>query len=469
MSNNSTVKKRLLTDETGHRIADALEIIANVRGKILTDFATLQAVLRQGDIEQYIAVGDQIVVEKLASVSATSSNSGLTVAINADTFEEAEGEAANRQYEFEFDGIAWHTDGTIVSLATYGITVTGTPAEGDLIVVTETATELVFDVLGIDYDTPSNQALTHSLTLGLHDIATYGTIPFSPKQAFYYAEQAIPANTVCSFNYPTGISTWGQVVANEKYYFTPTAEIPAGSQLVFSGDIYSAKPTTMNVQVFANASTTTVAATYPISASGTETLDLGALDGAHCNHYQRCAYGANRWDNSINRMWLNSKAAGAASGIASWYAPAGIYSRPVSSTLAGFLHGVDPSFLKVLGAVKKRTSFNTVCDGGSYADTDEVVFLQSMTEVFGTKNNGVAESSFGTDGVIKEAAYPYWAARNTDQDRIKYQGTTARYWWLRTPLPSSSNYERNVSSSGALSNYHYASNAYGVVPACVIV
>ena len=468
MSNNSTVQKRLLTDETGHRIADALEIMANVRSRILTDFSTLQTVLRQGDIEEYISVGDQISVEKLASLAVSSSNSGLTVTVNADTFEEAEGEAANRQYEFEYDGIAWHTDGTIVSLATYGITVTGTPAEGDLIVVTETASELVFDVLAIDYDTPSNPNLTHSLTLGLHDIASYGAIQFSPKQAFYYAAEAIPANTVCSFSYPTGISAWGQVVAGETYYFTPTAEIPAGAQLVFSGDIYSAKPSTMNVQVFANASTTTVSATYPITASGTATKDLGALNGTDCNHYQRCAYGANRWDYSISRMWLNSKAKGAASGVASWYTPQGIYARPVSSTLDGWLHGIDPSFVKVLGAVKKRTSITPFGDAGGYQDTDETVFLQSMTEVFGSKNNSVAETSFGTDGTIKEVAYPYWAARNTNEDRIKYQGTTARNWWLRTPFPSYSNNERSVGSSGALGNYN-ASNSIGLVPACVIV
>jgi len=68
------------------------------------------------------------------------------------------------------------------------------------------------------------------------------------------------------------------VSAGEVYYFTPTAEIPVGAQLVFSGDIYSAKPTTMNVQVFTNGSDIDADATYSIANTGTEDLDLVVLE-----------------------------------------------------------------------------------------------------------------------------------------------------------------------------------------------
>jgi len=467
---------------SGARQTEQTELLKNIAGGVLQiaintggastfkTFADLQHILREGLIDKYLKVGDQLIVDRLSSLSATFSGTGITaVSVDADTFEAAEGEAANRVYEFEFDGLAWKTDGNIVSLLTYGITVTGTPAEGDLIVVTETAAEQVFDVIGIDYDTPANSQYTHSLTLQTHDVVSYGEIPFSPKQAFYKVTEAIAANTVCKFSYPTGISAWGQVSAGEVYYFTPTAEIPVGAQLVFSGDIYSAKPTTMNVQVFTNGSDIDADATYSIANTGTEDLDLGPLDGEHCNHYQRCAYGANRFDWSISRQWGRSDAAGAGSGaVASWYAPVGPYDRPVVTTKTGFLHGIDPAFKAVLGAVKKRTAITPVGDVGGYKDTEETVFLLSQSEVFGSANNSVWETSFGTNNTIKQEAYPYWAARNTNADRIKYQGSTARRWWLRSPNPSYANYERFVFSDGSLSSY-YALNSYGLAPACVIV
>ncbi|MBQ7852521.1 MAG: hypothetical protein IJ342_06585, partial [Muribaculaceae bacterium] len=93
----------------------------------------------------------------------------------------------------------------------------------------------------------------------------------------------------------------------------------------------------------------------------------------------------------------------------------------------------------------------------TYDVTYDKVFLQSMTEVFGGVNNGVAE---GTQ-------LEYWVGA-TNEDRIKYENNTARYWWLRSPFPSVANYVRCVNTSGALDNGS-AYGAYGVVPACCII
>jgi hypothetical protein len=54
--------------------------------------------------------------------------------------------------------------------------------------------------------------------------------------------------------------------------------------------------------------------------------------------------------------------------------------------------------------------------------------------------------------------------------RIKYLGTTARYWWLRSPNPNASNANNsyNVSPAGVLDNNN-AYNANAAVPDCVKV
>ena len=80
------------------------------------------------------------------------------------------------------------------------------------------------------------------------------------------------------------------------------------------------------------------------------------------------------------------------------------------------------------------------------------MWLASMTEVYGSNNNNVAEGS----------QFEYWKD-TTNAAKIKYQGSTARNWWLRGPYPGNANNVRNVNTSGALNNNN-ANNANGFVP-----
>ena len=80
-----------------------------------------------------------------------------------------------------------------------------------------------------------------------------------------------------------------------------------------------------------------------------------------------------------------------------------------------------------------------------------------MTELGLGNNDGVAEGS----------TFKYWLNNNAQADRIKYEGTTARYWWLRSPYPWSAIHVRYVVPSGGL-YYYDAYYSIGVVPACVL-
>ena len=133
---------------------------------------------------------------------------------------------------------------------------------------------------------------------------------------------------------------------------------------------------------------------------------------------------------------------------------------PVRSTLPGFLHGLDPAFRAIIQKVRKRTA-KCIADGSGYEDTEELIFEPSMTELGYGKNNNISETAAKADGTLKtELAWDMFIGAS-NEDRIRYQNGTARYYWLRSPYPSNASNERFVYPSGALNNYH-AHDASGV-------
>lgn len=71
-----------------------------------------------------------------ASAAAATAGTGITGAtVVADTFSTAVSATAGT-YVFSYDGSKWVKDSTEATLATYGISVSGTPASGDTITVT---------------------------------------------------------------------------------------------------------------------------------------------------------------------------------------------------------------------------------------------------------------------------------------------------------------------------------------------
>ena len=84
-----------------------------------------------------------------------------------------------------------------------------------------------------------------------------------------------------------------------------------------------------------------------------------------------------------------------------------------------------------------------------------------MTELGYGKNNNISETAAKADGTLKtELAWDMFIGAS-NEDRIRYQNGTARYYWLRSPNPSVANNERYVGPSGAL-HIDYASSTNGV-------
>lgn len=440
--------------------------------------AQIQARTRNHTIGAYLQPGDQIKVPKESGVYATVLGTITAATVDEDTFIAAIGHSDNAAYEFIYDGAAWHIYGATVELANYGITPTGTPATDDTIVVHVSANYVIFETLGIGKDVPVNPNLDNSISFLTRDVQTYGSIARCATQALATVTSAIASGEKayvkgdhCAYD--------GSTTEDGNFGFVAPGDVPVGAKIRHS--TIGKSQTTYAKSNVIGGKFTIYAADYSVLYDNVETIedDTGALLGTvttndpqylengtagHANFTQRNQYGSNRAAHAAHQKWLNSDAAGAGSGeIASWWTPSDEFDMPIKSTLPGWLHGLDPEFRSCLAKVWKRTA-KSIADGYSYEDTQELVWVPSMTEVgFGNNNSVVETSPKGSAGDPNFTVYPlYDGASNAD--RIKYLSNTARYWFLRSPYPSFAHYVRSVVTDGSLSYYGgFASSSGGAV------
>ena len=487
---------KLLTDETFRTQMEILNknlsrLTGYVNGADITTFAQVSEYVREGIASTLFSVGDQFETEKVKNITATVGNSsGITAAtVDMPKFIEKLGIVKSGVFELTFNGAAWHTnDFDAVSLAEYGITTTGIPAENDKIAITITTSVLPFDILDFDKYNPKS-TIKNCIVLGMHDIVTYGSIQFSASQLLYYAQDGLPAGKY-KLTLDHGAFN-GSTAEDGTYMFTLTKAIPAGGGFRHSKiGVYDASYSKDRV-------VSGTFATYGVQPEraevesgiatalwdGSDCIDLGTFADNNRAYYEedasivvggttykgkrnvcgRQAYGTNRWRDSVYRQWLNSDAPAVASGssaVSNWWKPATVFDRvPSGAKLAGFLYGMDPDFVKALGEVEVKTALHQVdkVDGATFDITLDKIFLQSRKDIFGSDE---------FSGVSEGEQLEYWKGAE-NADRIKYWNNTPSYWWMRTPYSTFAGYVRRVDASGVLS-YNCASDSYGVVPACCI-
>lgn len=472
---------KVFRDQTAKEIEEVLVGILHQMGGTLapTNATQIQAKVRAHTIGAYLQPGDPISVDRESGVSVTVTGGVTAATATEETFIEAIGHSESAAYEFIFDGAAWTLHGDTVELSNFGITPTGTPAEGDAIVVHVTADHVIFETLGIGNDVPVNPNLDNSISFLTRDVQTYGSIARCAPQALVSVQEAISSGAKvyvkgdhCCYD--------GTTKQDGNFGFTAPGDIPVGAKIRHSElGKYKASAGDYTKAKILSGTWTIYAADYSVLYSDVETIedDTGTLLGtvtasdpqyldnnvAHVNFTQRNANGSSRAAHAAHGKWLNSDAAGAGSGaIASWWTPSDEFDMPIVSTLPGWLHGLDPEFRACLAKVWKRTA-KSIADGYGYDDTQELVWVPSMTEIFGSDNNSIVETSpKGSAGDPNwTGAYPLYVGA-TNADRIKYQSATVRYWFLRSPHPSYASLVRDVHSDGSL-NSSLANSARGAV------
>lgn len=312
---------------------------------------------------------------------------------------------------------------------------------GDQFVSSYDTGQVVWDVIGINHDIPTDKKYKNSLTLQAHDCLM--NCQFDAPEAFYYAETELAAGT--------HIFTLNAV----QYTFTTTQAIPQGGQAYISSwQTEGYVPT--KITTYAVDRTTAIETGLDVtSTTGTDTL-------TPINNHARCRYGSNNYAESAIKQFLNSDVASFV-----WTPKTNFDRKPVDApyTGGGFLKLLDADLVAVLGAVDKQVARNTITDGGGQDLFSDKAFLLSTKEVYGN-NEGL---------ITGEDVYPYYSAlasaatNNVIAGRIKYLSGTARSWWLRSPDVTSSNAPRFVSTTGNVISSVSAYYANGLAPACCIV
>lgn len=331
---------------------------------------------------------------------------------------------------------------------------------GDQLVCNRGEETLVWDIIGIDHDTPTDKTKTHSMTLQLHDCVNV-SLQYNARGALYYAQTQLAAGTY----HITCKGRTDYTADNDKtFQFTLTNAVPAGGQIVVEAT-QSQTLAGKTVHTYSDAESTSAIETTTLS-EGSGGTSLGATDGTadHVNHIQRVVWASNNWKQSAIRQLLNSSAA-----AGSVWTPQTDFDRPPAwaNTQNGFLNGVDADFLDVIGEVEKTTSISTL-DGDGSETLAEKIWLPSLPEVYGGKNGGIDEGE----------PYAYYAdhsdlaapGRGADGNRIKYDngGTNARYWWLRSAAVSNAGQNFTVYPTGQADTTYPQSNLR-IAPACCIV
>ena len=417
-----------------------------------------------------IPVGTQEIIYKETSVSATHTGEGITaITVNEEAFINAEHESGVKAYEFTFDGAGWKDQNdNVVELAGYGISITGTPAEGDAIVIHETAAAIESTVLDHDYDTPISPSIEHTMTIGMNNC--FENRQFDAPEALIATPSGLTANQRYYVTSNHGAYNNGTAEDGD-FGFTPTLN---------AGNIRYVRHSTMGLYrgSYAKSNVTggkfiTYNANFEVieqcdTDEGSTGTSLGTVtaeeaqykSGDNVNYTRRQCYGSNDWATSNIRQYLNAVGTG-------WWKQQTKFDFPPENvaTLKGFLTGIDPALRAHMQKVKKTYAKHAV-DGGGLGVVEDKVFLLGMTEVNFGANNSQQESSYGMNNTLKTVPYAYYTGAG-NADRIKLLSGSARFWWLRGSHPSSCFVVRPVNTDGSL-GYGHAHSAFGLVAACVI-
>ena len=319
----------------------------------------------------------------------------------------------------------------------------------------------LYDVVAHNYLKSARNAESPTMTLLSHDILA--RMQYDAPEAFYYAKNApLPAGTY-NFTLATSIEQW----TAGTYYFTLGQELPQGGCLCINGNPSAPMEGGFSdVTAYSSLDASVQIGSYLITP-GSNGTSLGTF-GVELNHVHRVAWGSNNYSESAIRQYLNSTAeAGKV-----WQGKTK-FDRPPSwaATTAGFAAGFDDDFLAVVGEVVLPCVTNSTYEtpestqtpaGQKYKIAGDKFYLASLTEVFGTTNDVLADDS------VKFPYYQYADGTISNVTYTKYISGAPTSWWLRTPINRNAG-GVSIITSGNVSAYQYASNSYGVVPACTIV
>lgn len=306
---------------------------------------------------------------------------------------------------------------------------------------------LTWDIVGIDCDTPADKTKKHSLTLMLQSPCV--SMPFSAKEALLYCSNEIPAGTYYFI--------LRDKVYNRTYTYHFTTTVSCCNPNIIYFDFPSKKITIYSDPLYAS-----VLETVSVSNGQSGTF-LGTTDGSYLNYGEHTLYGNENWKCSDIRQWLSSDKE-------NWneYSMDKDVLNPSFSSLghSGFLKMLDQDFVAVLGKVVKRTNLNHTI--GGYVETEDAVFLPSLTELYCTNQRSGWEGD----------PYPYFTVSSDngspsdgpDSGRTKKNnGYPVTYMTRSSPVNDNMGRIWLVGYDGTVNSISNTSSSSSIVPMCCIV
>ena len=404
----SEITSPVILDETGRRIATAVERIAIAQAPIdITDFEQIRQIVQLGLAQQYFKIGDQIVVQW--------SNGSST-------------------YDMPWDVVSF-----------------GAATDGDGVVHNNAMwLESHYALPGVQFS--GNNAFyvpTAEMPIGTYYFTmgnSWGSNVVAGKIYEFTTTKKIPAN---------GQLVLGTATSNTSG-LPDTA--PANWRVRTFANGAQADPDEI------------LTLTEVESSSGTDLGVLSSstkFSTSGINNMQRSAYGYNRWSVSAIRQWLNSSA-----GVGQWWTQKYAHDhRPDQlASMQGFEAGLPAEFISIVQPVKMTTALDTVSDVdiGTSEDTVDRFFLASLQQESCQPQVADIEGAawqYWIDRLGKtQAQYETLPAhiRYSISSHSSAQGVR-----VRSARRGGANGTWSVTSSGYVSG-NGATGAYCPAPACVI-
>ena len=483
-------------EETKRDIQNLHSEVRELKKKISIDtYDELAEALVSGTIENYTSVGDELMVNKIVSLSITSSNSNLSFTVNDEQdFINKIGRIDDDIYIIEYKNGSWTYLEETIKTEEYGFAVSGIPVETDLIFVKMNYTQVSHTF--VDFD-PTGDNVIHPKDTNVKHFAVLEQTYIPDIFNFDYPESAIcitpgytlPAGKYYVYNIAESTSEWW--CNNKRLYYTfeilndiVATEDTGDIQIRFAsrGDrettgeakgvyVLNCKIYCCNTETLYN--TDTVTFTGQIAKPSSDYTDIRTVIGFTVdqsmesvgiiyNNLGHVCYGNNEWNVSNLRQKINSSE--------KKMIPQRMHKNDVLTNMAGskgYMYGLDPRFKNLVKSCIVSIEHGTSDEFTRYQlyTCEDTVTLLSMKEMsFNTQiDEGIATKLYSkyTDNKLINTDIPSRAKAR------QVGGTPQDNRWSRSAVASSSYYARLVSPSGAYSSLD-ARYGYRFAPAYVI-
>lgn len=490
----SNVEKN--TERQSRSITNIQSAIKELNKKMSIDtYDELAEALISGKIENYVNVGDELMVNRIKTLSITSSNGNLSFEVSDEQkFIRKVGRIDDDTYMFEYRGNSWMYLEETINTSDFGFTVKGVPSETDLIYVKMnyeqvSHTFVDFDPTGANATHPKDPDVKHFAIVEQTYVPDIFNYDYPESALCITPGYTLPKGKYYVYNTENAVSDWWCNYKRLYYVFEILNDIVATEetgdiQLQFysrgnreeTGDargIYelTCKPYCCATNALYNSDT--VKFVGQVAQPGEEYADIRTIEnftvnqsmdsvGIVYNNLGHVCYGNNEWNISNLRQRMNSSEKS--------MNPVRTHKNDMLNGMynaKGFMWGLDPRFINLIKPciVSLEHGMNDEFTRYQLYTCEDVATLLSMKEMsFDMQTNeGQITKLYGTytnNQLTNDAIASRAKARQTGE-------TPQDYRWSRSANASGSDYVRLVAPSGA-NDYSGAGSGLRFAPAYII-